>query len=413
MLRRLGGIENAFANPVACELVELAIKFTNKKSTEKALNNIKKILFGAKLAVEDQTFKKLDISDVPVIQVPNWIQSCETACRWIFENHTRPITETLATIGCNDNMVVVNANHAIADAGYLFKILDHCLDDSLPEMPVVPTSLEEGYKKEIDALLAANPNPMVEHLLTRCPADEKDPHLAPEGTKSVYERWDVPASKLSCYNPKEKKVKGLSESMLTGMAMVVGAKANRRDVFGVRLIVDLRRVIDPSRIDWSYACTPSGPNVSFMMRQDQTISDVMAKVKQTIQHMSDNGKAGFLLPAVAKNGFDYPKKDIWPSISNAGAVRIKPPVKDFFVKTSSTSVGMDGSFFVFGYSKVNADQNTLVTQMRYSPAHMSVNCATVLWESYKHFLTEVPLDTKVSDAFDYLQSYQEMIARTN
>ena len=55
MLRRLGGIENAFANPVAYELVELAIKFTDKKSTEKALNNIKKILFGAKLYISSPT----------------------------------------------------------------------------------------------------------------------------------------------------------------------------------------------------------------------------------------------------------------------------------------------------------------------------------------------------------------------
>lgn len=53
-------------------------------------------------------------NNIPIYQIPNWVQDCKEANRWAFDNCTLPLTEGLGTIAANDQIIVINSSHNLS-----------------------------------------------------------------------------------------------------------------------------------------------------------------------------------------------------------------------------------------------------------------------------------------------------------
>jgi hypothetical protein len=56
--------------------------------------------------------------------------------------------------------------------------------------------------------------------------------------------------------------------------------------------------------------------------------------------------------------------------------------------------------------------NEMCGQMKFSPLRIPVKDARILIESMKHFLTKIPLDTTVGDAYSEMSAFQAHLDKT-
>jgi hypothetical protein len=141
MIRALEGVEVPFASAHAPEFVQLALKFATPSVIPKVLDNFRTLFkVGLTTRVVNNGFSARD-SAPSIVPLPGWIIDCESACQWIVDHHTPRVSEGLCTIAANNELVVVNANHAIADGGCMKHAIETCLSEKIEEPELFPRSM--------------------------------------------------------------------------------------------------------------------------------------------------------------------------------------------------------------------------------------------------------------------------------
>lgn len=408
--RVLQGVERIWATPEYGTSVQLSVKLADEHLIPKVISNFKKIFYATKLKIVDDSFKQLIIDDKDIIvhKMPNYIQSCKVACQWMFDNHSVDLSKTLCNIASNDNIVVINANHSVHDAGYTYKALQHCLDDDLPKMPIFPLPTFEAYKSEIEKVKQKGEFAKYAQIPS-VPNDLNNKFLAPKNTNWSYKLFEVPMSQICCYDKKNQKPIGLTEFMWTELGISIGCLMNNIEQIGATLIVDLRRVICPQKVDWSYGVTPGAPNFVVHTSPSMRVFDVMKNFRAQIDALQKNN--GFVKQLIAQFSQEPSNsKDIVAGLSNAGPMKFKPPIKDFYLKSTDNGFGNDSSFFVFSYSKISNNRNDFVAQMRTAPAYITRQTEAALWGSFKYWLTNVSPDKSIKEAYNEMKKVQSLIA---
>ena len=105
MLRKLDPLEKLFFNPHAQNDIYFAIKFTEKKYVDKALENFQKFFNGTHLKVVGDHYYKTS-TEHKVSKLPNWIQNTDKANIWAEDNLVTPASERLTNIAVNDRIIV-------------------------------------------------------------------------------------------------------------------------------------------------------------------------------------------------------------------------------------------------------------------------------------------------------------------
>lgn len=408
--RPLQGVESFWATPSVGVSVQLAIKLADEKLLPKAIQNMKKLFYATKIKVVDGAFHQLLINndDILVHRMPNYIQSCKSACQWMFDNQYIDITKSLCNIAANDNIVVVNANHAVHDAGYSYKVLQHCLDDNLPQMPALPLLTFEAYKPEIEAVEKSGEY-VIRKEVSSIPNDINSKYLAPKDTKWSYHIIEEPASNLSCFDKKSGRPKGLTEFMWVGLGMVLGTASNNIKNIGSTLIVDLRRVICPERVDWSFGVTPGAPNFSIKTNPNMKVKEAMKIFRNQVDGLSKDN--GFVKELIAQFKPGKMSNDIVGCLSNAGPMMFKHPIQDFYLKSTDYGYGNDSIFSIFSYSKVGNGRNQCIITFRTAPANITRKMDAVLRGSFMHWMKNISPDMTIKDAHEEMKSVQSLITK--
>jgi hypothetical protein len=81
-----------------------------------------------------------------------------------------------------------------------------------------------------------------------------------------------------------------------------------------------------------------------------------------------------------------------------GPVDIRPPLKDFYVRTSNTGIGVENQILVFAFSRVTSKRNELCVQVRFSPTSVPIKSARIIVDSINYFITKIPLSATVGEA---------------
>lgn len=403
MLRPLEFIERDFVTPGSSEFVQLAIKFTDSSLVPKVVDNFKKIFYGQRLKVLDKTYYKT--TGTFIARLPTPINDCKEACKWIFENHRRPVSETLTTIAANDNIVVVNSNHTAADSSFLIRAMDHCLDEDVCPLAEVPYVMSKAYKKQLDKAKASNVKLYPYHDCTHFTYDPKDPELTKKGTGVSYIQDEFPVEKLVCYDSKKKRPINLSAVEFSSISLACSAFNEKLpNNFALPFVIDLKRFLeDPSKVDWSYNNHVCSTNLFYNIQPNITLNDANKLFTKSLKEQELDGS--YYASTQAPYHF-IENNNIYGNLSNIGPIKFKKPVADFYIKSTNDGVGVDNQVCIITYSKVNETSNILTNQLRYTTSTVTHKAANIFYDSYKYILTTIPLDTKLSEAFKAVKEFQ-------
>ena len=343
MIRHLDQLEKAFFNPIAQNDIYFSIKFTDKKYTTKATENLLKLFSGFRLKLKNDSYYKKEMSDT-VHKLPNWIQDCKKASVWAQDNIFTPNSESLANIAANDRIVVLRSSHVITDGGFVTEAVKHVLDDmsTHPLNSDPPYTMKEAFQQEINDSIqyySTHPNPAPTLPITTYRYDCDSPFLATTGTRKVESDYDIHSYDLSCYDKKTKKLNALSESQFSALAFAMSALNNHdpKDYkpLVVSYILDARRFMyDKSRIDWKFGQCLAAPLAGAIPKPGDTVKDIINKTRSSIKKQDANS----IFDDVYKfKVFSTPfLSQIVPMASSIGPIRFKKPIIDIDLRNFHT-----------------------------------------------------------------------------
>lgn len=431
MLRSLEGIENNFANPVYSSFIDFALKFENPQCVPQVVSNFEKIFSGLRLKVVDQHFAKASENAVQdsKIKLPSWIQNCKTACDWMNENYTLPISTRLATIAYNDNMVAIVSNHDLSDSGFILRAIEHCFDKDILKSPE-NNSLSEKEQDELlapiresiafkDEMEAAEKNPKL-HPYTDCTSykyDIKDPHFEKSNPAALSYHDEIPAEKMTNYDKKKKRPIHMNELMWTAitisqyaMALNVEKGVPRKQILSLPIIIDSRKFMkDPSKVDWRYCNCVTAANLRAYPKSGMSLLDIFKQFRDDLNWHNPDGFYYWI-----KHGnFIGNKGEAYPINSSIGPVKLQPPITDFHIqsktlidKKAPLNSDYGQGLNVFSYSKITKGQNIYCPTFNFLNTNQLQKNVLVLRESFKHFITEIPLETSFDEALKELTDFQ-------
>ena len=432
MLRSLEGIEKRFASPLYSSVIQFAIKCENHTTVEKIVNNFNKIFLGLRLKVVDEHFSKASQETIinNVLELPIWIQDCKTACNWMDNNYKLPVSDRLTTIASNDRIVVVNSNHVVSDSGFILNALDHCLDDDIlkafyvdpnlsSEEKLVPIRESVAFKTEIERAEANKPALHPYSTCTSFPYDINDPHFVNQEPVQINFNDEIPVENLTCYDKKLNRPKQMNELLWTAismnqLAMAINKGGDKNQPLSLPIIVDTRKFKDDqSKINWRYTnCVTAANLLVKPSNENMTLKDVFNLFRKDLDfHVKD----GFYYWINHGNFLGTPGK-AYGMNSSIGTVKINPPLIDFFIQSRhliSKDLKLNAEhgtgLSVFSFSKVMPKKNMFCPTVYFDNSSMLLKETLVLRDSFKHFITEIPVDTNYKEALKELQNFQKKL----
>lgn len=197
----------------------------------------------------------------------------------------------------------------------------------------------------------------------------------------------MPMTDIICFVKKTGKPKGLTEFMFVGLGMTLGSLNNNVDTIETTMVVDLRRVVCPERVDWSFGVTPSVPRFEIKTSPSMRIEEAMESLRLQINEMKKDN--GFIRDFISPVPHLKSPNDIVGCLSSAVPIVFKPPVIDFYLKSTDYGVGNDAVFAPFSYSKIGNGKNTFVCSLRSAPAFITSKMESILCGSFKHWITKI------------------------
>lgn len=384
-----------------------------------------------RLQVIDGKYYQKKEQDIPIYKIPNWIQDCKAATHYVFDNQMPHYKDALASLSINDRIVVISSSHALSDGGYMVSALSKCLDDFSSEKvnKNAPLYSSDGFKEECDEAEkkfdVKNMWPM--DKLTMCKYDTNDAHLAPLGTQYIEKEHCMPVDQLACYDKKAKKPVNLSDISCVGVSMSILAlnqiinnvSFNYNEPLSITTILDIRRFTNnKSKINWSYGNCIAQPTIKVDVSKNDTIKDVAKKFRDYINFLKPHGVFYSVkhMKELIKN---KPPKAIIGCYSGVGPIVFKRPIVDFDLRdcirlTPGTGDHGEGNGTLFGiisYSKVSEYRNDFYFVSRLWPSKTTLERGEMLFESFKHFITKVPINSKFDDTLKELIDFQKSVKR--
>lgn len=407
-----------FVNPINNVFIQFAIEVDNPSELPFLLEKVRDTTVGLYtktdgLRLYDNNKNK---ESIKIHRIPRKIKNLEDCCDWINNEFTPDSRYSMATIASDDTRVVVNSNHALTDGGYFVYLLDaiqrSSFDAKNRKIRDVRTDL---FKSEFDDFLKKNEkrtfNSVCFNDITRIKEQEIVNPVDSYDKSNARLRTTIKITDLShsIFDRKTGKIKHMSEFLWTGLCMAINAKNNEFGKFGVGSCMDLRRLIPKEKVDLSFGSAYT----DFYL----PITNVNSKL--TIEEICSLFRKRF---NEIKNTDYFFKEYLCPSnclienmpmahVSNVGQIKIKSPLKDFYIQCSSNEFGLRPFFQITSYSKMKIETglNDLVLNLRYSPVIVSNKNAYDIFETFFYFLKNVDALKKSGDVLDELIHFQNSL----
>ena len=443
MLRPLVPFEYSFLRPGYLENIVVSLKFSESKFVDRAVENYRRLMYGLRIHVEDQKYYRNSnkSGDINIVKIPNWIQDCRIAGDWLFKNHTKDMSDSLAVIGYNSRIVSVNSNHNLSDGVFMINAINHILDDpsTVPFCDGAPVPAENEFvddfkdgEKYFDRSLI-----LPTQKKTMAKIDESDPMLGGADAPIIEYNIEIPSEKLSCYDHKTKSLKGFSDLTFTAMSMAMTAlkHTNNESTFeklckpieylSSNAVIDLRRFgrhtkdMTTKNFDWRLGQCVSVTSLGIEADTEKdSVRELSKKFRQYLNKISPHGLF---------YGYHHFDEIVPPTPGHVngvssciGAIKIKHPIIDFDfadkVKIDpkyGSSKGCGGSqFAMVSYSKITETKNNVHLYFHYRPEDLSYANFKILQQSIAHFITHVPIDYNYRKALHEICEFQKELKQT-
>lgn len=346
---------------------------------------------------------------VPIYDLPN-LSNNEELSHYMIQKHTRPFKFALGSIGVNDNSVVINCNHMVADGGYLHFIIDEISQGrNSPLEDDYPNSAEYLFSKEIseaeDNLLPADYDMKLTNFLTKDHAQLN----ANEYARLII--TEFPADSLKCYNKKKKVVKGLTEAILSYFYAAAVSYGEQSYKCGVESCIDLRRFL--KKKSWNDTCIFSMIPIMADVVPTDTLAEIGKKLRADLMRRIDNGSSFSYLKAIYENKKGPEFRGSRCEISNVGPTRIGGPLIDAYYGYSELSIAMPHIISITSFSIIGNGRNNIIFRLKYNSDKLSTREAKMMSASTIWSMQNIDNSFSLEKAIEEIGKFQRKYMKEN
>ena len=403
MIRDISPIEKIFIPGNTC--VQLALKLKSPKLVDPILEKMSKYVLGFHTKIIDDKLVT-ERQEIPVFKLPNNFKNLQDACYYMNENHYRPLSDALASVAANKDTIVLNINHIASDGGFMVNLYNALKEDKEFDIPQAMIEEEKTFHDEIEKATYIPPFVTIDPALTRIKPKDKE-YLTNDPMMHHF-LMKTDAKNLKVYDPKTKKVKGLTDALWAFIILSASAHNGEFTNKGCSTCVDLRRFIkNPSFANCNDFANLS---VSCEATKDTTIIEMMKRLRADFNKKLNAGDVfGYVKGLRGGKPLGLSMDGLSLELSNVGRFTLGGPFKDMWINLTLRSYTSPTSTSFLNFSIDGNGRNTIYTKMRYPPQSLSDREARSIALSVQHGITNIDLNTTCGEAIDILTDFQRSI----
>lgn len=405
--RKLFGWEKTFFNAKA--FVQFAMKFKNPKDLEIAIPIIQKCTAGFSHATDGDYIYQIK-PDSAVYKLPDNM-SAQDLCQVMYNNYTRPMDQTLASLGANKDTVVLNVNHMAGDGGFVKNLFEYVkANRSIDYKPTI-IPIDKVFEKEIDGYNGElPPTQSFDTEVTRFFAKRKDLLHYTGATKMIDMKSD--AREFMTYKLNG-KLKNLTDYYWANIVLGFAAYNNKFDQCGVVTCINTRQFLK-NPYDFNFANNFSQIRVMAKdITKNNTVAEMMKHMRNDFQRRVKNGEQYSGLKAVkmsyiAPNDIEKEKKYIGNAVdlSLIGTFDLGNKFDDVWVDFKMNEDEIKHLNGYLSFSIIKNGINNIYGRFRTATSYLSEKEAKVVGNSIEYGMKVIHPQMKIGEALDVIKDYQ-------
>lgn len=383
---------------------QLVIELEDSQYVPEYVDKLLKCVLGFRLSTDGSSiFLNKGVKEI--YRIPESISSNQKIAEYLFLNHTPSPDKCLASIGTNRNKICLSVNHLCADGAFMKELVENLPLPNQIEVPnMIPKSCYQTFSEEIKKY---KPDCGEEPILSRL-IPKKKPDCSAKIVRTAFYKSKV--NELSCYS--KGKVTRLTDMLWATSSLAIAAMNGNISTVGALTVLNMRPYVkqpfNPFSICNHYSIVITSSNV----RLDQHVSDLARNMREDFTRKKMNGEqfaylASLNQPQSQENELIPSPPGLVMELSNAGAIRVKRPIKDIFIATAMPSCQMGGSSLL-SYSTMcdNPENDIINTGFLFSDQDLNSFEAERFAASIDYGLKHVRMNDKICDAIKILSDFQ-------
>jgi len=376
----------------------MAIKFEDRKSTEKAFKNFEKMVTPLRIKVDGDYFCETD-EPMIVDALPRYIETPRHAMEYTFIHNLHPPTVRLGNIAYSEynNIVVLDISHLMSDGKIMKIYFDNCLSDKLPnvsKVPLPPLYLDENIIKYIK-----HPQADISNKVIKVPFRNKHANCRMLSTRITTKSVDT--KNLINWDKKTNHLSRFTDYLYSTWILSLASMENMKNIDGktsMFLATDLRKYLrDPNDLTYgmnsnSLSVDVDGHFDTIGQMQDEFRRSLNDKMKKRIDLLvnSQMGTAECNFPVVTCPGPHY----------------FKRPIVDFEIGPMSGDFFSGYVIYLGCYGKINETMNQVDIHLGCAPYTYDGQDFETLLNKVEHCLTKFDRNTTIKEALKELEQFQ-------
>lgn len=387
-------------------MLQFGVRISNKQTLDSSLENLIKWVPALHVSTDDKFFYRSN-NKIPVFDIPKF-DTLDENLKYMASEHSLPLDQALASIGANDEYIVLNINHGTADGGYLMFLFDALKKGKVDcEIPVFFDARYDVFRKDIHKMNLLNGE-----FTKLMPRDLSKLHYF---AKAKAAKATSNVTDFMCYNEKTKKCNGLTDAMWADMILCAAAYNNKFDVMGVGTCIDSRPFCTRNDLAtgnmFSYL-TVFAKDVTY----DTTIEELCRKLRANFNYQYKNKHNLGALYNDLDAEKNLPKchplarptgKGAVLELSKMGSFKLEGDFEDVGMSLTMRSDQCPGVMGLLSYGVVGKGMNKLITKNRYCSQNLSDSDANIFTKSLHFALENIPNYLSCGSAIERIQAFQE------
>ena len=406
--KKLNSFQKIFIN--TNEKIQFAVEVNDPKYVPIIIKNLKSSITAFNLRKEEDHFV-YDERPIHIYEIPKSIKSSQEACSFISKIDF-DYKDRFAIIAANDNHIAINVSHLICDGGFFVDLFGKLLKQEPVRLKsVFPITTEEVFPNEcnkVDEKTILRHKKSFEYLtsLRWSPGYEESLKKVDDKTTAKFVPIIVKVKDAMFWKNKF----GLTETYWIGLTLSMMAMNGKLDeAFGVSTCVDLRNKMSQESKNPSISQNFSSANIIAKgVSPNITVRDLGKLMREDLQLKQNDGtlfasyKSLFITGQYESNlqPFGYAE------LSNIGRFPCTGPIVDMWVQNSIKSSNVLSSTTLIAFSKDYHGENTIVAGFQQPIGTISEEDTKVITKSIEHFMTKMPVDITLQEAFNELKHFQ-------
>jgi len=385
--------------------IKNAFKPKDPKDVPLLLKNLRKIMVGLRICSDGKYIYKREGKE-PIFKIPDSIDSCKKAARFMEKYHSLPYTDAFCSIGYNNKLVCFNSQHLCCDATVSRMIAKHCLDENLECDIECPVSAAAEIKEVLKKYL-----PNIEKYKDQMIPDLKNTLISPDGRDPTPERNiifnEFPSSKLQCYDHKLKRPVGLTNNLWVALSLTSNTLENKFNYYSVMSAMNLRPFLKGAVDNWKYLNAFAITSVAARNpTMNTTIKELGQQFRENYNFVFKNGL--ILDRFIHRLTLPYPF-GVYLGLSSLGPIHFHEKLDDVSFYPSFDGIGSESIITFNDYLKIKKDSSIYCSSIKYPTEALTRKKVNIINDSINHILCDIPLDTKLSDVIPELRDFQQKL----